>query len=141
MKRGKYLIGAVFIAITALCTILSCVPTYEKERNKMANELKAVISPMALQVWAINVLRTKSPNEELIEGDLPREILNTGRGKPYAIVLYDEENMRTCIMISWGSGFGHQGLLIGDKDFKKMSNNSLSLIEWAPGVYVFAQRH
>jgi hypothetical protein len=127
----------------------SCKPIYKTRTPLFAEDVKRVISADALQQWAVDTmadLRRKTNAVVQLDRDLvPKaiECLNS-QGSPFQWADYYEGNPdahESRIMLVWGDGFGHWGIIVGGAAFRLTKESDLFFIEWKPGVYFWHETH
>jgi hypothetical protein len=122
-----------------LVSLLACKPAYITEEKELSDRATSRINPTNLQAWAVTNLSSRSAHEDIAAEDLPSEILNLYDGEPRSYV-HTNLGEERCIVISWGSGFGHRGFLIGSSKYRPViGDNPMYVVEWIPGVYFCSQ--
>jgi hypothetical protein len=120
------------------------IQDYRISTKEFLDRVKQRFTASALQAWAAKLLDVHRESDasidlyglqvpEFIRGIdppyTPRVIVLSGRLKPPA----------PCVLIDFGGGFGHWGLIIGADGFRPPEDWNY-LIEWKPGVYVYHSR-
>jgi hypothetical protein len=109
------------------------------------NEIKRNIDSIQLQEWAISIIKSHDRSYQLSIEDIPVYLKTSSKYQPgFAIFSFGGDNQgdnlslkENSILIMWGSGFGHWGLMIGDQSFRISERDfpHLQIHMWIPGVY------
>lgn len=76
------------------------------------------------------------PNDEI-----PLYLKNATELKPEMANLGEGDSSEKFVRVTWGSGFGHWGLIVGDINFKDTSHDFSNMLisQWASGVYFYLE--
>lgn len=129
-KRWRH----IFICVVVCCA--GCTSSAEKDFRQFQSEAMHLIDPLKLQEWAISVAEKHELYYQVATEDLPVRIKNFHpQACPTAFVVEGDAPERKLLMIVWGGRIKHQGLIIGDKDYKGIPAGGPQMIMWTAGVY------
>jgi hypothetical protein len=114
----------------------------------MRDRLEKDIDPQELQNWALKELSNhwNRINDEGVQNqilkDLPLSVKRLSASLPNMWPVIGATNEPNLEFV-WGSGFGHWGILVGDKDFSPLKGefdtSHCRFLKWRPGIYVFVR--
>lgn len=131
-------------------TIVTACSTWEHNFQVFQQQVKQGINPQELQDWATPIIQGHNAKYPLHHGaeftfikleDLPSSLKTIGPTGPEMAFLSESESGisgQFNITVMWGGGFGHWGLIIGEKHLV-LSNNTESVVHWVDGIYFFKQ--
>ena len=134
--------NVVLVSSFALPLLMGCKPPSVTEAESLAVTVKATVDPVQLQQWAVSNIQHYRSGDEISSNALPAAIrrLYSG-GPPTALVLQPNDKGQRSIMVTWGDGFGHRGLTVGDSNYVEPETRSAYVTRWIPGVFIWAERH
>lgn len=100
------------------------------------NETKKIVTdPNLLQEWAVTQLSRHDVGYEIPEEEWPT-FLRVKGGPTSAWIAGWSTVKGNAVIVAWGGGFGHVGLIVGSKDFVITSEDFKSPVsQWIPGVF------
>jgi hypothetical protein len=113
---------------------------YVERTQQFATQVKRVVNPDELQAWATNLI-AKTPSGNRNAGmnprvaGIPKGFLDFYEDQPTPDVWVSVGDGGACVVICYGSGFGHWGLYVGDKSSKQESTQQFYVVPWQPGIY------
>lgn len=119
--------------------VAGCGSGYVKRTDKFANRVKGVVNSDELQAWATNLI-ANTPNVgaktivNVKREDIPNYIQAIYGEYPEGVEVQSSES-GPCVVICYGSGFGHWGLYVGPPSFHEESDNNFYVVQWKPGIY------
>lgn len=127
---------AVFLAaVAALAFVLTRTPEYRQRINRIQDQLTVSVATDELQRWAGSCIhlagRSGNPTPEIPAMLDVREF-----GLPTCLEVIDNNN-QPYVYAHWGDGFGHWGLMIGNRDLMFPRNEGYYYIEWSPGIFIW----
>jgi len=98
------------------------------------------IDPEELRQWAVDLARRFHNGEHVPKSELPKTLLNLGRSPPKIGIprrtADATDDSRCYVILIWGGGFFHWGMLIGSPQFQHGDeNHQHHIIQWVPGIY------
>lgn len=116
------------------------MPDYRASTQKFFDRVKQRTTYLELQTWATNVLAKYAGTTEtqiVASNEVPRFVQDLDPPlRPVVRVFPKTETTETFVMIDWGSGWGHWGILAGRETFSP-TELDLYVIKWERGVFVF----
>ena len=124
------------IFIFVVVCFAGCTSSAEKDFQQFQSEAKHFIDPLKLQEWAISIAEKHETYYQVPTEDLPVRIKNFhSEAFPTAFVIEGDAPGKRLLMIMWGGRIKHQGLIVGDKDYKGIPAGGPQMIMWTAGVY------
>jgi len=97
--------------------------------------MKDFVEPKGLQEWAVAILRTHQVGYEIPKSEWP-SFLTVTNGPSSAWIAGWTTVKERAVFVAWGNGFGHTGLIVGEKTFVITEEDLNSpVVQWIPGVY------
>ena len=99
------------------------------------------VDPQKLQEWAVPVIAGHKNGFEVPIEEVPDFLKKIDGGGPTSafVSTWSTANGRS-LVITWGDGFGHWGIVVGNKDFVMSGDNTFTHVsKWVQGVYFFNQ--
>ena len=150
-RRGKIcrvsLIALAFLATAHMLLVVVRKPGYIAFTDGFASRIKEAIKPNQLQQiqeWATVLLITNSaPFQEVLYKDLPTFVrdLEQGSGRPRVFIDTRAYSNLRLVALEFGGGFGSFGVFVGPKGTTLASEDSVYIVKWADGVYVYHSKH
>ena|ERR1700722_14715769 len=148
-KYSSVIIRLAFLGISLLLMVVVVVAvisfvanhSQKKKLDSFEDEVKQSVDPVKLQEWALAIVESHDNGYELPVDSLPDYLLKLHNGGPSSafVSAWNGTNTR-CLIVSWGGGFGHHGIIVGKKGFSIPEHDSFELIDtWTPGVYFLWQ--
>jgi hypothetical protein len=149
--RVGIVVVAVFLAM-AIVAVLSWKPIYKTRIPRLAEDVKKAANPSELQHWAMSIMQegTQSNWFEISKIRIPVGIGTLASdGSPLQQAFCEGvSNEHRTVLLVWGGGFGHWGILIGSPSFRIGSpsyrvdhGDDNYYVEWKPGLYFWHQTH
>jgi hypothetical protein len=144
----KWLIGGFSLCVFLSPFVYTLLDHSNLERflDGMRDRLEKDVDPEALQNWALAELSKLSnipdrERDDQLEKDFPAFVTRLCAVRPNSWPIILDDTAKPHLNIVWGSGFGHWGILVGDKDFSpphtEHSTSYRRFMQWRPGIYVF----
>lgn len=134
----------LFVGPTA-CMVLVKGSVLGNFTKGMLYRLESDVDSKQLQSWASTELaaywqeKNDPKTADKIERDVPLSVKSLSEWSPNVYMDWLRGNAEApYLAIVWGSGFMHYGLLVGNTDFKPPNQSDFYLVQWRPGIYVFA---
>jgi hypothetical protein len=137
MARFLFMVGCIlFVALF----LTSC--GWGTEFKAFQQQVKMGVNPQELQDWAAPMLDGRDATQhELKVEDLPSSVRKIGQSGPEMVFLEnDPDSEKSCVVIFWGGGFGHWGLMVGKKSFITSDAKTSAVVRWIDGVYFFHEK-
>ena len=133
--------GVQIFVLALACFASGCTPVYVSKTKEFSAQIKAKLDPAKLQAWALKVLPQHINDNEVPLSEVPEEV-KTCFDPPPAVLLAGWEGIpEQALMISWGSGFGHWGIVVGSKSFPMPRDTDRNYyVPWVPGVFFYHQK-
>jgi hypothetical protein len=134
----RWIFSVVLAAVVAFCAF-GCA----KETEKFEKKIKATVNPDELQAWATNVIATAhfhgGDSVVIKESDIPKWVgsIYKKQGDPGKVTV-ERSTEHSYVQVSYGSGFGHWGLAIGDSTLVLTNHDSCLSHPWKPGIYFWS---
>jgi len=121
--------------------------SWERDFEAFQIQVKQGVDPQKLQDWAVPIIQGHNPKYQIPKEDIPIAMVDlpdflkklSPSGPEMAVLCKSDTSDKNVIMIAWGGGFGHWGLLVGEPDFVASNDNSKSVVRWVDGIYFFKQ--
>jgi|ERR1017187_7626918 hypothetical protein len=126
------------------------VPLYPAFTRGFLTRMKAEIDPHQLQTWALDLIKTRRVEINLItksdvehiepKRDEPPEYVRRirGYGSPYVSVGTRHEQWEVSLL--YGGGFKGWGLIVSDTSLHLPSDDTLYVVQWEPGIFAVHTR-
>ena len=110
----------------------------QKSFQDFQSTIKQSVDPQKLQEWAKPIIAAHDVGFELPIKDFPT-ILKMTNGPSSAFISYCDKGGKA-LFISWGGGFGHWGIIVGESNcIVQDKYPDRPIRDWVPGVYFFTQ--
>ena len=142
MKRlnGCHGFIAVLLALSML-SLVSCKGPEKRAYEAFVDSAKKTVDPIRLQQEAVVLLKKYPIGKEIPQGELPTELKNLPGQPPIDVRIgVWSGSPGGALMITWGNGFAHWGVIIGDEAFELPNVDYLSVTMWSSGVGFFITR-
>jgi hypothetical protein len=134
---GRDWIAALFL----IAAVVTCTPPERRAYAQFVASSKNAMQPRVLYTAATNILTGAVVGRGIEVSDLPRELTNFPAGPPTdAFVGKWEGTPEKGLMLIWGNGFAHWGVIIGEQRFGAPRVDYLEISEWSNHVFFFYQR-
>jgi hypothetical protein len=128
-------------------TIVTACSSWKHDFQEFQQQVKQRVNPQELQDWATPIIqghnakyRLHAESTAIQLNDLPSSLKSIGPTGPEMAFLSESNGSdKTAIYVAWGGGFGHWGLVIGEKDFTLSNDNVKTVVRWVDGIYFFKQ--
>lgn len=107
---------------------------YRTDTQQFLERIKRKRQPKELQDWARALLDSQTNSNEpfgVPQKQIPAFVLKLDPPLQPIVIVFP----RSHVMVDWGGGFGHWGLLLGDRG--STNNPTLYVVEWVPGLYAY----
>jgi hypothetical protein len=141
MKLGEIQVVRICSLILAMLFFAGCTSPADRDFQKFQKNAKQTIDPLKLQEWAVSVAAQHDNGYEMQKQDVPFWIRKAELEEftPTVFVSLRSKEEGKTVYVTWGGGFGHWGLTVGDKNFiiHDDKSNRAHYVPWIPGVYFF----
>jgi len=125
--------GFKLFCLLALAVILAGCDS--REEKLVAWVKQSPIDPHKLQEWSVAEIQKHEIGYFYPPKDWPAYLMITN--EPSSIYVTCLENKERMIYVSWGSGFGHWGIVVGNTNFVMTDEGpGRPVFQWIPGVYI-----
>jgi hypothetical protein len=136
-------LGFALLLISGVVGLYVLVHSMNRDENDFQENVEKQVNPIELQKWAQQMIvahpiESRSGDYEIPVRELPVSLRSFGKLKPeMAFVSQQGPDAKPAVVIFWGGGFGHWGLIVGDKDLRMSSDQNETDSQWIDGVYFF----
>jgi len=126
------------LCLSLLILILAGCDSRKTDFQAFQTKVKQSINPQKLREWAIPIMAKHDVGFEITVEDLPAYVrIENG---PSSAFVSDCDRGGKALFLTWGGGFGHRGLIIGDVTcVVENKYRDRQVIGWSPGIYFFDQ--
>jgi hypothetical protein len=135
----RWRLSLIGILLTG-AVVAGCGRGYIKRMEQFEAQVKQAVNPDELQQWATNCIAStkQSGDTELDPRKAPGYIKKIYNDDPEMVWVHKGSSVQdSYIEITYGSGFGHWGLFIGDPSFTLKGAKNLYVVQWKSGIYFF----
>ena len=140
--RAVKLTTGIIVSLIGVGIVWSFIrePGCIRDLREFAEGVEASVEPVALQAWATNIL-AQHTSGSISAAEIPDYVRHISTQEPEVMVsTTTSDEVRPCVSIVYGGGFGHWGLKVGGPDFKVPTDIDWSYyIQWKPGIYFWTQ--
>jgi hypothetical protein len=127
------------LSVTIILTAISFEGCGIRNRfSEFKSEAEARVEPEKLRQWAISVLETNDIGKSIAVEEIPKNV-RFGNGPTSVDVYKFAGASEKALLLNWGSGFGHWGVIAGGTNLVSPSSSTTKLELWRPGIYFYYQ--
>jgi hypothetical protein len=142
--RSRQIVATICLLLTI--SLSGCFDPRGEFVEFQAN-VKTKVNPEELQKWVVPIIEGRDsqypiqPRDVTIgRADIPSFLKSVISDQPELAMVRDEGKADGSIMILWGGGFYHFGLLVGKSGYKPSGVAAMSITFWKDGIY-FAEQN
>jgi hypothetical protein len=152
MKNGTALISmtnapncsrmthVLFVAV-AWIALAGCKAPAERDFEKFQADVKQSIDVGQLREWAIPIIKQRDNGYDIANDKIPSWIKKVDPDEYPTAFVADRNAEGKTVVVIWGGGFGHWGLIVGETNLAIAADLSWQLdVKWVPGVYFFMEK-
>lgn len=131
----------IIFAALLLSMLVACNGPEKKAYRSFVDTAKQSIDPIRLRTES-NALINKYAGEVVPIAELPDELKRMQGGAPIdaRVVNFSKSSNEPTLMIVWGNGFVHWGILVGNASLEKQQIDDFAVEKWSTGIVFFLQK-
>jgi hypothetical protein len=147
-EHGIRILSIFILLMASVCTFFQ--PTYLPFTRGFLSRMKSEVDPRQLQTWALNLISTRRAECEAMarsgirhiapKRDTPPEFIRKIRGYGHPMVGVGTHDGQWEVSLDYGGHFKGWGLSVGNIDLQLKSDQTLYVVQWAPGVFAVHTR-
>ena len=118
---------------------VACDPPGDRLVKAFQTDMKQSVDPQQLQEWAQKILPAYRKGDFVPQEQWP--LLFQPTNQPSWVWIFECQNGRPAVVLSWGGGFERWGIIVGNTNclFEENIRNQPT-VKWTNGVYFFHQK-
>ena len=132
--------AAIFLYLIAISFPIESCSSREQVFEEWCDGIKARVDPEELRSWATKIIEEREANPKFQDVIHQHAILPSLRDPRVRVVFHKaNEQQSSHVILQWGGGFGHWGILVGEPEFRPFRLERIHYVEWKPGIYFWTQ--